>query len=101
MASDLPGVLPDTEAPTNPGSAIMPEGPLSGPAASATSGLVNALGHAAGYATRDPQLEQQADARQALQEKMSYMAPLGLAHAAVTKAIASGDLDAANAVYQK
>src|SRR5260370_31175026 len=32
---------------------------------------------------------------------MSYMAPLGLAHAAVTKAIASGDLDAANAVYQK
>jgi hypothetical protein len=63
--------------------------------------LGNAVAQAIGYATQNPQLQQQAIGRQELQNKMAMLAPVAQAHAAINERVAAGDLPGANEIYQK
>jgi hypothetical protein len=69
------------------------------------SGLVNTLGNAlaqaVGYATSNPQLQQQAISRQEQDGRMRLLAPVGQAFGEAQAKLATGDLAGANAAYQK
>jgi hypothetical protein len=63
--------------------------------------LGNAVAQAVGYATQNPQLQQQAIGRQDLAAKMQMLAPVAQAHAKINERLAAGDLAGANQLYQQ
>lgn len=100
--SELPGILPDETDPTQasaPVNATMAAG--GGPGMSAASSIVNALAGAAGYATRDPILEQHAMASEDMNRRMNMYGPVGAALGAANMKLAAGDVPGATQEYSK
>ena len=99
--SPLPGLIPsggsmspgpDMPVPALPGGNMLSQ---------AGGTLANALQGSIGYATRDPQLEKAAIDREQDQAKYRIMLPVGQALADAQAKLAAGDLEGANAAYQR
>lgn len=101
--STLNSLGPQSEMPALPGGNIMgPQAPaMPTPGGGLVDRLGNALAQAVGYATSNPQLQQQAIGRQDLAAKMEALAPVAKAHAAINERVAAGDLQGANSLYQQ
>ncbi len=96
--SSLMSLAPDTEQPS--GGSLSPGPAMPTPGGGLVDRLGNALAQAVGYATQNPQLQQQAIGRQDLAAKMEMLAPVAKAHAAINERVAAGDLAGANQRYQ-
>lgn len=96
--STLMSLAPAEEQPT--GGSMSPGPAMPTPGGGLVDRLGNALAQAVGYATQNPQLQQQAIARQDLAAKMEMLAPVAKAHAAINERVAAGDLTGANQLYQ-
>jgi hypothetical protein len=97
--STLMSLAPPSEQPT--GGSMSPGPAMPTPGGGLVDRLGNAFAQAIGYATQNPQLQQQAIQRQDLAAKMEALAPVAQAHAAINERVAAGDLAGANQLYQK